>query len=107
MLYGCNLNMNRKQKRFQIFLAISIIFLFPIFPGYLYCSHFIETDFPSTHPMFNNPDQDRLLTDQQNKSLALEQGTSLILLETSMFRQVPYLCQGISHLTQKLVVLRC
>jgi hypothetical protein len=103
----CNLNMNRKQKRFQIFLAISIIFFFPIFSGYLYCSHYIETDFPSTHPFFNNPDQDHLLTDQQNKSLAFEQNASLTLLETFLFRQVPYFCQGISSLTQKLVVLRC
>jgi hypothetical protein len=103
----CHFDMNKKQKRIQIFLAISFIFFFSVSSSYLYCSNYIENDFPSAKTTLDNLDQNYLLTDQQNKSLAFDQSPSLIILETCLFRQAPHLSAGMSSLNQKLSVLRC
>jgi hypothetical protein len=103
----CHFDMNRKQKRIQIFLAISFIFFFSVFSAYLYYSNYIETDFPSAKPTFDNLDQDYLLTNQEIRSFAFGQTTSSFILETYLFRQPPDLSFGIPSLDQKLLALRC
>ncbi len=103
----CHFDMNRKQKRIQIFLAISFIFFLSVFSGYLYYNNYAETDLPSAKPTFDNLDQDYLLTDQQNRSSAVEQTASSFILETYLFRQPPDLSFGIPSLDQKLLALRC
>jgi hypothetical protein len=99
--------MNRKQKRIQTFLAISFFFFSSFFTAYLYYNNCVETDFPSANLMFENLDQDYLLTNEQNKSFAFGIGPSFIIFETYLFRQLPHVSFGIFSLNQRLFVLRC
>jgi hypothetical protein len=107
MVDMCHFDMNKKQKRIQIFLAISFIFFFLVSSSYLYYSNYIENDFLPAKPTFDNLDPDYLLTNQQNKSFAFGQNISLFIIETYLFQQLPHLYSGISSLSQKLFVLRC
>jgi len=100
--------MNRKQKKIQIFLAISFFFFFSVFPAIFLYNNCVETDFPSAKPTFENIDQDYLLASEQNKSFSLGIGPSFIILfETYLSQQLPYPSFLISSLDQKLFALRC
>ncbi len=99
--------MNRKHRGIQIFLAISFIFFLSVFSAYLYYNIYVETDFPSAKPTFDNLDQNCLLINQEAKSLVFGQNTSSFVLETYLFRQPPDLSFGIPSLDQKLLALRC
>jgi heme/copper-type cytochrome/quinol oxidase subunit 3 len=99
--------MKRKQKRTQIFLAVSFIFFLSVFSAYLYYNNYVETDFPSAKPTFDNPGQNSLFTNQETKSFAFGQNTSSFILETYLLRQLSPLSFGMSSLEQKLFPLRC
>ena len=99
--------MNRRHKGIQIFLAISFIFFLSVFSAYLYYNIYVETDFPSAMPTFDNLDQNCLLINQEVKSLVFGQNTSSFVLETHLLCQLPLLSFGMPSLDQKLIVLRC
>jgi len=99
--------MNRKQKKIQIFLAISFFFFFLVFPAFSLYNNCVETDFPSAKPTIENLDQDYLLANEQNKSFAFGIGPSFIILGTYLFQQLPYSSFVMSSLDQKLFALRC
>lgn len=106
-LYPYFPNMNRKQKKIRVLLAISLVFFLSVFSAYLYYNIYVETDFPSAKPTFDNLDQDCLLINQEVHSLVFGQNTSSFVLETYLLCQLPLHSFGMSSLGQKPFVLRC
>ena len=58
------------RKRIQILLILSISFLIALFPAYLDYNYLIENDFPSPNPVFQYLDDEHLLVERQDKSIA-------------------------------------
>jgi hypothetical protein len=54
-------------QKIKFLLAVGVSFLLAAYPAYLQYNSFIEIDFLSTHPSFENLDQENLLADEQNK----------------------------------------
>ncbi len=99
--------MNRKHKEIRIFLVIPFIFFLSVFSAYVYFNTYAEMDFPPVKPTFENPDQDYLLINQENKSFALGQNISFLVIEGHLFQQLLQVSSGIPPLDQRPVVLRC
>jgi hypothetical protein len=57
-----------RSKSIQILLAIAISSFIVVFPAYLRYNDLSETDLSSTDLIFENPDQDDQLNDQQHES---------------------------------------
>jgi len=98
--------MNRKQKKIQIFLAISFFFFFSVFPAISLYNNYVETDFPLSKPKIENYDQDYLLDNQQNDLEILGPNAFTLIMETTLSGKLFPLSQ-ISSLNQKTIILRC
>lgn len=100
-------NMNRQQKWVKIFFAVSfLLFLLaaPVYLHYLYC---VEADFPSSKPRFENPDQDYLLADQQNRLEILRPSALTAIVETALCGKFLFFSFKKSFYDQETLILRC
>jgi len=98
--------MIKKRKRIKIFLVLSIFFFFPVLSTYLLYNHYLETEFPSSKPKFENFDQDYLLDNKQN-SLEISCPDALTLIMETTLSGNLLLFPQISSLNHKTIVLRC
>jgi hypothetical protein len=73
---------NGKGKN-HIPLAIFIVLIYLFFSAYFSYSSWVEIDFPSSKSRFENPDQDYLLADQQDKSEILKPSALTAIVETA------------------------
>jgi hypothetical protein len=99
--------MNRKQKKIQIFLAISFFFFFSVFPAFSLYNNCVETDFPHSKPTFENLDQDYLLANQQNKLEILGPSTFTMIMEITLSEKFLFFSFQKSSHDQKTITLRC
>jgi hypothetical protein len=99
--------MNRKQKKIQIFVAISFFFFFSFFPAFSLYNNCVETDFPSAKPTFENLDQDYLLANQQNKLEILGPSTLTMIMEITLSEKFLFFSFQKSSHDQKTITLRC
>jgi hypothetical protein len=93
----------------RFFLVILIVGCIPAFSAYFcYCS-LVETDFSSSGPSLENPDQENLLTDYQHKSKAsgLPGFPNLSLLRGHHLEQDHPIFLTTPSLYQKDSILRC
>jgi len=100
--------MKRRHKKFQIALAISILFSILLFPAYLHYCYFVEADFLSSKPSFENFDQENLLSDHQNNSQVFVLNFfHFRIMGTNLLERFP--CSSFQRpvLDQKPSVLRC
>ncbi len=99
-----------RTESIQILLAVAISSFIVIFPAYLRYADLSETDLSSADLIFENPDQDDQINDQQHESDA-----RLINLFSTIFPQkLDLLLNPFSHFlpaetseNQKTSVLRC
>ena len=81
--------MKTGPRKVQILLVILICTLVGLFPAYLDYSYLAGTDLPSSIPIFENPDQDYLIANQQDK-LRLSGPDFSIIREDSLQEQLSY-----------------
>jgi len=98
--------MDRKRKRIQIFLAISIIFIFSSISAYLFYNNYTETDLPSSKTKIENSDQDYLLDNQQSNLEILGPNAFTLITETALSGKL-FLFSQISSLNHITIILRC
>jgi len=101
--------MRMKPQRIQLLLAIGISFIIAAYPVYLQYNSFDEIDFLSTHPSFENLDQENLLADEQSKTkiFVLNSSSEVFLLGISFEEQFPSLFSKVSSTHQPASILRC
>jgi hypothetical protein len=101
--------MRTKSQRIQFLLAIGISFVIAAYPVYLQYNSFIEIDFLSTHPSFENLDQENLLADEQSKSkvFVLNSSPEVFLFGIFFEEQLPRLSFRVFSLNQPASILRC
>ncbi len=78
-------------QRIKFLLAVGISLLLAAYPGYLQYNSFVEIDFLSTHPSFENLDQENLLADEQSKTkiFVLNSSPEVLLLGIFFEEQFP------------------
>jgi hypothetical protein len=95
------------RKRIQILLILSISFLMSLFPAYLDYNYLIENDFSSPNPVFQNLDDENLLVEQQDKSIAFE-SCDLSNIRGALFPEsLACLSFQTSALNRDTIVYRC
>lgn len=100
--------MKRRHKKFQIALAISILFSMLFFPAYLLYCDFVEADFLPSKPSFENFDQENLSSDQQNNLQVFGLNSfDFRILGTDLLEKLPYFSFQTPVLDQKPSILRC
>jgi hypothetical protein len=103
------LTMWMKPQRIKFLLAMGISFLLAAYPAYLQYNSFIEIDFLSTHPSFENLDQENLLADEQNKVKTFVVNSSPELFLLGIFSAEPFPPHSFQVLSprQPASILRC
>ncbi|HXZ38666.1 MAG TPA: hypothetical protein VEL68_21730 [Thermodesulfobacteriota bacterium] len=101
--------MRTKLQRIKFLLAIGISFLLAAYPAYLQYNSFIEIDFLSTHPSFENIDQENLLADEQNKVkiFVVNSSPEVLLFGIFLEEQVPPPSSQIFSPRHPASILRC
>ncbi len=99
-----------KRNRIHTFLPIAISFFILVFPVYLFCSYFAETNVFPTDLGFENPDQDNQFVNQQqdgSKAFTLTFFPSGFLSNVYVLKHPPHFFSQISPLNQENLILRC
>jgi len=99
--------MNGQQKWIKILFAVSFLLFFSVSSAYLHYINCVETDFPSSKPRFENPDQDYLLADQQNRLEILRPSALTAIVETAFPGKFLFFSFKRSLYDQKTLILRC
>lgn len=101
--------MQKRFKRTETFLAITISAFILLFPAYLRCSNFAGAKLLSTDLSFENPDQEDLFSDQHNQLKLFVSIVSPLKLfpGTNLFEDSCHLFPQALSLHQKTFVLRC
>ncbi len=101
--------MRTKPQRIKFLLAIGISFLLAAYPAYLHYNSFIEIDFLSIHPSFENLDQENLLADEQSKTkiFVLNSSSEVFLLGIFFEEQFPSLFSPVFSTHPTASILRC
>ena len=101
--------MRTKPPKIQFLLAIGISFVIAAYPVYLQYNSFIEIDFLSPHPSFENLDQENLLADEQSKTkiFVLNSYPEVFLLGIFFEEHLPRLSFRVFSLHQPASILRC
>jgi len=98
--------MIKKRKGIKIFLFLSIFLFFPVFSTYLLYNHYLESEFPSSKPKFDNSNQAYLLDNKQNNLEILWPNAFTLIMDTSLSGKF-LLFPEISSLNHVTIVLRC
>lgn len=101
--------MRTKPQRIKFLLAIGIAFFIVAYPAYLQFNRFIEIDFLSPHPSFENLDQENLLADEQSKTrlFILKSSPEVFLLGIFLEEQLLRLSFQIFPFNHPVSILRC
>jgi hypothetical protein len=101
--------MGTMPQRIKFLLAIGVSFLLAAYPAYLQYNSFIEIDFLSTHPSFENLDQENLLADEQNKVkiFVVNSSPEVFLLGIFCEEQFPPPSSQVFSPHQPASILRC
>ena len=101
--------MKNEPKRIKFPLAILTAFLLAVYPVYFQYNDIVEIDFLSPFSSFENPDQENLPSDKQNKIKIFAQGFSsaISLVGFSLTEPLPDFSPRIFYLDEITSVLRC
>ncbi len=101
--------MGTMPQRIKILLAVGISLLLAAYPGYLQYNSLVEIDFLSTHPSFENLDQENLLTDDQSKTkiFVLNSSPEVFLLGIFFEDHLRPLSIKVFSPHQPVFILRC
>ncbi len=95
------------RKEIQFLLVLSMSFLIVLFPAYLCYNDLLETDFPSSHLIFQNIGSEDLLGDWEEESFAFESFDLSIISPTRSFREFAHFSFEISSFKQEAIIYRC
>ncbi len=101
--------MRTKLQRIQYLLAIGISLVVAAYPVYLQYNSFMEIDFLSPHPSFENLDQDNLLADEQSKIKIFVLNPSPEVFQPGFLieEQLPSPSFQVFSLLEPAAILRC
>ena len=101
--------MDRRIKKFSLFLIILISFSIAAFSAYLHYDHLAGNDFLPTRLRFENPDPEGLAVDYHYKTRIFGIGlfSIAIPLQINHFKQLPAISSQPSPLDKRMVILRC
>ncbi len=101
--------MGTMPQKIKILLAVGISLLLAAYPGYLQYNSLVEIDFLSTHPSFENIDQENLLADEQNKVkiFVVNSSPEVFLFGIFLGEQVPPPSSQIFSPCHPASILRC
>lgn len=96
-------------EKIRITLAIFTAFLLVFCPAYFHYNDIVEIDFLSAHTSFENPDQENLQSDKQNKTKIFVQNLSSVLSSVLLFSiaDLPDDSPRLFYFFEPTAVLRC
>jgi len=101
--------MMRSFKRIPIILVIAISFYIPIFSAFFGYYNLAEADFLSSTLIYENLDQENLLTDFKHELKVFGPSgiSNAFFLITNFFKQFSYYFPQVHSLDQRTFILRC